>query len=307
MGDRERSRSPREWNLSERISRIVAGFGRYPEKRPPGLEVDARGAISFDNLMDTWGHQKGLKDHEVIDALRLHMFQRQGRDSVALRFAILEKDDVLHVRVCPRQPRDRQDRDDYPRRDRQERARRDAYGDDDQGRRVQERRGENGSSHPFAGASPPARQLDFTAYPRRGGGGGDAPATFRKQAYSLSVLPPAERRALRRGVFPQEADNPPAVLDVPDYPMPERAPPPPPESGVPTPRRALPPPPPAPGSASAAMEMDDSIRLPGEISGTAAATAEEPRRGVVGTPSLGVQEKLDMPLDVLIVKDEGAR
>lgn len=96
-----RSRSP---NL-EIISRTLAGFGRYPDKRPRGLSVDRNGTMLLDDLMRCWGHAEGLSKEVVLDAARQHMFQdSQRRD---MRFVIdCNRRGQMTIKVLPkRQPR----------------------------------------------------------------------------------------------------------------------------------------------------------------------------------------------------------
>eukprot|EP00928_Gymnodinium_smaydae_P052837 TRINITY_DN36988_c0_g1_i1.p1 TRINITY_DN36988_c0_g1~~TRINITY_DN36988_c0_g1_i1.p1 ORF type:complete len:400 (-),score=64.58 TRINITY_DN36988_c0_g1_i1:88-1287(-) len=81
-----RSRSP--GGTGEAISRAVAGFGRYPDKRPPGLRVDATGAFLLGDLMDAWGSQQGYSDQQVLDAIRKNMFYDASNKNGNLRFTI---------------------------------------------------------------------------------------------------------------------------------------------------------------------------------------------------------------------------
>ena len=58
---RGRSRSPRQKLSSSNISKAVAMFGRYPDKRPAGLYVDETSSSFFLNdLMQCWGDGEGL-------------------------------------------------------------------------------------------------------------------------------------------------------------------------------------------------------------------------------------------------------
>lgn len=98
---RSRSRSPlRQTDNSEWISRTVAGFGRYPDKRPAGLHVDKNGALRLGDLMSTWGLKQGLKEDEVLHAVRAHMFHNgEGM----LRFAIdCDSAGQILIRVMPK-------------------------------------------------------------------------------------------------------------------------------------------------------------------------------------------------------------
>jgi len=70
---------------SEWISRQIASLGRYAEKRPSGLHVDARGTLHLKNLMQAWGELQGLTEKEVIDAVWAHRSYEEGGDQ---RFTI---------------------------------------------------------------------------------------------------------------------------------------------------------------------------------------------------------------------------
>lgn len=65
----------------ESISRSIVSFGRYPERRPPGLIVSPDGAMSLSNLMAVWGNKQGLTSESVTQALEAHMF-RNARPGV---------------------------------------------------------------------------------------------------------------------------------------------------------------------------------------------------------------------------------
>eukprot|EP00445_Apocalathium_hangoei_P069805 CAMPEP_0204132160 /NCGR_PEP_ID=MMETSP0361-20130328/14364_1 /ASSEMBLY_ACC=CAM_ASM_000343 /TAXON_ID=268821 /ORGANISM="Scrippsiella Hangoei, Strain SHTV-5" /LENGTH=191 /DNA_ID=CAMNT_0051085021 /DNA_START=68 /DNA_END=640 /DNA_ORIENTATION=+ len=191
MGGEPRSRSPRARLDSERISRIVAGFGRYPDKRPIGLRVNTIGAMTLESLMDSWADNKGLSEREVMDAVRLHMFQRHGGvGGAALRFAVTRDEEArILIRAMPRS----------------QGGGRDGDFDDDVGSVVRERRPRNralasraydddgGERRPPLAANgggqalrAPAAQLDFSAYPRnsRAGGATGSSAEVARLAYS---------------------------------------------------------------------------------------------------------------------------
>eukprot|EP00929_Paragymnodinium_shiwhaense_P091432 TRINITY_DN513_c0_g1_i1.p1 TRINITY_DN513_c0_g1~~TRINITY_DN513_c0_g1_i1.p1 ORF type:complete len:347 (+),score=92.41 TRINITY_DN513_c0_g1_i1:92-1132(+) len=113
MGRRDRSRSPHD--ASETISRTVSGFGRYPHKRPSGLELDAEGRFTMDNLMDVWGFKAGYSEKEVTNAINKHQFYYlNGTVSDAPpRFTLGEDDDgrtTIQVRIKEKNGR-RRDRD----------------------------------------------------------------------------------------------------------------------------------------------------------------------------------------------------
>uniref|UniRef100_A0A7S4W4Y7 2'-phosphotransferase n=1 Tax=Alexandrium monilatum TaxID=311494 RepID=A0A7S4W4Y7_9DINO len=103
-----RSRSPlRATPSSERISRQLAAFGRYPDKRPAGLRVDASGAFLLEDLMRAWGRQEGLKEQDVLDAVRRHLLHDSGGStggsSSALRFSVdADKSGRISIRVMPK-------------------------------------------------------------------------------------------------------------------------------------------------------------------------------------------------------------
>uniref|UniRef100_A0A7S4V3K5 Uncharacterized protein n=1 Tax=Alexandrium monilatum TaxID=311494 RepID=A0A7S4V3K5_9DINO len=85
---------------SERISRSIAIFGRYPNKRPSGLRVDDEGCFGLKDLMRTWGDKEGLTEETILSAVRENMFHEEGG---ALRFAIGENPDgSIFIRVLPK-------------------------------------------------------------------------------------------------------------------------------------------------------------------------------------------------------------
>mmetsp|Transcript_52291 Transcript_52291/g.122123 ORF Transcript_52291/g.122123 Transcript_52291/m.122123 type:complete len:410 (-) Transcript_52291:146-1375(-) len=81
MGWGDRSRSPKkDW-----ISRKLVQIGRYQDKRPHGLNVDASGTFALDNLMTVWGHSQGLSKEDVLGAVRENMInERTGRARYSL-------------------------------------------------------------------------------------------------------------------------------------------------------------------------------------------------------------------------------
>lgn len=286
MAAGDRSRSPRERCGDERISRAIAGFGRYPGKRPQGLRVDAAGAMSLENLMDVWGYRQGLKDQEVLDAVRLHMIQREGGGGGAsLRFGITsDEDGGIIIRVLPKQEGRGGDfvlRDDglraVPRRRRPQRR-------EDDRRCLAWQGGGHAASASSTGGSA-ARQrtggavevarLDFSAYPRC-----TAAASPASLAYSL-------------GNLPREDGGPGAGA------------------------RAAPPGPPPVGSSGGflASEAQPMTGISVETCASAAMGAGFPSeaaspplpmsaREPAAAPRLGIDQKLDLPLEVLIIKDE---
>lgn len=54
---------------------MVVGFGRYPEKRPRGLNVDAQGAFKLSDLMAVWGYKQGYTDDQVLGAVQKNMYR----------------------------------------------------------------------------------------------------------------------------------------------------------------------------------------------------------------------------------------
>jgi len=77
----------------------VATLARYPQKRPPGLRVDASGALSLDNLVASWGKEQGLSKAQVLSALEKHK-HHDGTD--LLRFQMTPDPDGgggLSIRV----------------------------------------------------------------------------------------------------------------------------------------------------------------------------------------------------------------
>lgn len=92
-----RSRSP---NL-EVISRAIAGFGRYPDKRPRGLAVDRDGTIFLEDLMRCWGNAEGFSEDAVLNAARQHMFHDDQRRD--MRFVIdCNTRGQMTIRVMPK-------------------------------------------------------------------------------------------------------------------------------------------------------------------------------------------------------------
>lgn len=99
-----RSRSPRgQENWDNWISRQVAGFGRHPNKRPRGLEVDHNGNMWLDQLMDSWARSQNVKEQQVLNAVRANMFHEDGQ----MRFSINQDNDEGRtvIRVLPKRDR----------------------------------------------------------------------------------------------------------------------------------------------------------------------------------------------------------
>jgi len=95
--------SPGSGHGTEWISRQVVGFGRYPEKRPKGLKVNACGAILVSSLIETWGRSHGITEEKLLAAIQRHMFDEQRPATGNLRFS-LDNDEHgnMLVRVHPK-------------------------------------------------------------------------------------------------------------------------------------------------------------------------------------------------------------
>ena len=82
------------------ISRAVVTFGRYPDKRPPKLEVTGDGWIRLSNLMRTWARPQGLTQRQVLSAIEEHMFHDDiGKTP---RFRIASDHGPICIRVLPK-------------------------------------------------------------------------------------------------------------------------------------------------------------------------------------------------------------
>eukprot|EP00929_Paragymnodinium_shiwhaense_P086089 TRINITY_DN46589_c0_g1_i1.p1 TRINITY_DN46589_c0_g1~~TRINITY_DN46589_c0_g1_i1.p1 ORF type:complete len:433 (+),score=78.32 TRINITY_DN46589_c0_g1_i1:79-1377(+) len=100
-----RSRSPRDRNGvdAEWISRSIATFGRYPERRPRGFSVDTYGSFYLEDLMDCWGDQYGVTEKDVLQAIQLSMFNEDKGGKPTLRFGLeYDDEDRIIIRVLPR-------------------------------------------------------------------------------------------------------------------------------------------------------------------------------------------------------------
>mmetsp|Transcript_54678 Transcript_54678/g.122745 ORF Transcript_54678/g.122745 Transcript_54678/m.122745 type:complete len:298 (-) Transcript_54678:147-1040(-) len=109
---RNQSRSPRrvERHTTEWISRRVASFGRYEERRPPGLVLDEHGTFYLDDLMMNWGHAEGLTEEMILSALQRHMFS-SDHGTAQIRFTLGADAAGRHtIRVTPPKKRDRPER-----------------------------------------------------------------------------------------------------------------------------------------------------------------------------------------------------
>eukprot|EP00913_Durusdinium_trenchii_P020312 g19083.t1 len=100
MSRKDRSRSPSSAD-SLQISKTIAGFGRYPQKRPRGLPVDTLGCMKLDDIMRCWGFAQGLEEKDIMHAVRQHMF-RETAGGGSLRFAMDgDADGGIVIRVMP--------------------------------------------------------------------------------------------------------------------------------------------------------------------------------------------------------------
>eukprot|EP00443_Scrippsiella_acuminata_P018608 CAMPEP_0115335376 /NCGR_PEP_ID=MMETSP0270-20121206/88420_1 /TAXON_ID=71861 /ORGANISM="Scrippsiella trochoidea, Strain CCMP3099" /LENGTH=247 /DNA_ID=CAMNT_0002756439 /DNA_START=154 /DNA_END=896 /DNA_ORIENTATION=- len=149
--------------------------------------------MSLESLLDCWGSQKGVGERDVLDAVRLHMFQRDGGS--ALRFAVVQDEaGCIFIRVLPRREGregDMED-DDRPPGERRRHYRRpmanSGSGDGARG----------GASTAMISTAP--RPPDFSAYPRAGSNGtsdangGASRRSMVTLAYSMAHLPRQERR-----------------------------------------------------------------------------------------------------------------
>ena len=96
--------SPQPANAGPRnsswISRAVVAFGRYPDKRPPKLEVTGDGWFRLSNLMRAWGRPHGLTQRQVLSAIEEHMFHDDiGKTP---RFRIASDHGPICIRVLPK-------------------------------------------------------------------------------------------------------------------------------------------------------------------------------------------------------------
>jgi hypothetical protein len=120
-GHRNRSRSPVDsyrqrdrwqskgdishWD-TRRISSALCAIARYPHNRPEGLSVDESGMFSLRNLVEVWAKPHGLSAHQVLEAIKVHMYQDDMRKS--LRYSIRTNEGgEMFIRVNPKQQRRR--------------------------------------------------------------------------------------------------------------------------------------------------------------------------------------------------------
>lgn len=104
--DRQRTRSPfRRTDKTLKISRAVCGFGRYADNRPPGLNLLPGGGLRLSELMAVWGRKQGLREDDVLQAIKAHMFH--DGTSGALRFSIdCNEEGEIILRVLPRRAKE---------------------------------------------------------------------------------------------------------------------------------------------------------------------------------------------------------
>ena len=89
---------------SQRISRAVVKFGRYPDERPPGLAVTEDGVIELENLMQSWGRGQGFQERDIMRAIWKDMFHSDdGEGFQCLRFSIdSDPNGQMMIRVHPK-------------------------------------------------------------------------------------------------------------------------------------------------------------------------------------------------------------
>eukprot|EP00438_Fugacium_kawagutii_P004244 Skav217514 [mRNA] locus=scaffold647:81908:101585:+ [translate_table: standard] len=97
MGGWDRSRSPRK-NNAHWISKQIAMLGRYTQNRPANLQVDSQGCLTLQNLMDSWGHENGLSEQEVVDAVNQNLVcERTGGTRFKIHYDNRTGDTVIQV------------------------------------------------------------------------------------------------------------------------------------------------------------------------------------------------------------------
>ena len=82
------------------ISRTLVAFGRYPDKRPPELEVTGDGWFRLSNLMRSWGRPHGFTQRQVLSAIDEHMFHDDIEKTP--RFRIASDHGPICIRVLPK-------------------------------------------------------------------------------------------------------------------------------------------------------------------------------------------------------------
>lgn len=87
---RDRSRSPAV-NL-DRLSRVLASFARYADKRPAGLRVDENGTMLVSNVVETISASlHHVTSSDVLKAVSASMFRREGYNEVSSRWNVAEE------------------------------------------------------------------------------------------------------------------------------------------------------------------------------------------------------------------------
>mmetsp|Transcript_7939 Transcript_7939/g.18583 ORF Transcript_7939/g.18583 Transcript_7939/m.18583 type:complete len:360 (-) Transcript_7939:186-1265(-) len=93
----DRSRSPKGNSAnSQWISRQLAQFGRYAEKRPWGLQPNDQGAFLLSDIIAQWGEKNGLSEQDVLEAVQQNMYHH-GQDG-AQRF-VVDSDEYGNVTI----------------------------------------------------------------------------------------------------------------------------------------------------------------------------------------------------------------
>ena len=82
------------------ISRALVAFGRYPDKRPPKLEVTGDGWFRLRNLMRSWARPHGFTHRQVLSAIDEHMFHNDIEKTP--RFRIASDHGPICIRVLPK-------------------------------------------------------------------------------------------------------------------------------------------------------------------------------------------------------------
>ena len=90
----------------EWISRKIAKFGRI--RAPPGLIV-TDGCLRLSNLMEVWGYAEGLREHQVVKAVSVHLMNLDTHNDTGgmpkLRFGIVSDVEDIIFKVMPSRSR----------------------------------------------------------------------------------------------------------------------------------------------------------------------------------------------------------
>lgn len=87
------------------ISKQIAIFGRYSDRRPEGLYVSEDGTMVLNILMRSWAHEHGLDEAVVLTACKEHMYHDDlnADGSKRLRFVIAaDQSGQTTIRVMPK-------------------------------------------------------------------------------------------------------------------------------------------------------------------------------------------------------------